>query len=222
MGSAHVTWCTTMDENIFFYRLDSNEWVQVIGKLVQISVGKSGILGVASSREIFQRVGVTAANPSGTAWEIFAGGLLTQITSGETGIIWGINHASTLYYFYNGMWKRFSGKFKWVSCGKFGCWVIRSYGSTSFRTGVTSNNPGGLSWVDTGGSLKQLDCSLHTGEVYAVDDAGQVYTREGITEKLPEGTKWSQFGNMLLAHVSVGDEFVSGATAGDGRFYTVP
>ena len=109
--------------------------------------------------------------------------------------------------------------FKWVSCGKFGCWAVHTSGAAYFRVGVTASNPGGDHWVNTGGSLKQLDTGVR-GEVYAVDDAGQPYTREGVSNNLPEGKKWSKFGNKLFEHVSVGDKIVIAVTAAD-YYYTL-
>ena len=114
---------------------------------------------------------------------------LSQITSGNPGVLWGINRASKLFYRRGDIWGDFDAGYKWVSCGKFGCWVIRSNGTTIFRTGVTTANPGGVTWIETGGSFKQLDAGVR-GEVYAVDDGGRVYTREGISENRPQGTKW--------------------------------
>jgi hypothetical protein len=72
---------------------------------------------------------------------------------------------------------------------------------------VTTSNPAGVSWVDTGGSFKQLDTGVR-GDVYAVDNSGQLYIREGVSENSPEGEKWSNFGNKLFKHVSVGEKII--------------
>ena len=109
---------------------------------------------------------------------------------------------------------------KWTSCGKIGCWIVKSDGRTFFRRGVTESNPSGTDWVDTGGSFKQLDTGVR-GEVYTVDDEGQVYTREGVTEQVQAGRKWSKFGNKLFNHITVGDKVVGGVTPTDGYYYTL-
>ena len=57
------------------------------------------------------------------------------------------------------------------------------------------------------------------GDVYAVDDAGQLYTREGITHDLPQGTKWSTFGNLPCKHISVGYKFILAVTGDEGYEY---
>jgi hypothetical protein len=128
------------------------------------------------------------------------------------GIIWGVAWDGKLYHKSGGVWVYVGTPFKWVSCGKFGCWAVTSQDLAYFRVGVTESNLGGDSWENTGGSFKQLDTGVR-GEVYAVDDEGQVYTREGVTETLPYGTKWSKFGNMLFSHVSVGEKSVIAAAA---------
>jgi hypothetical protein len=48
------------------------------------------------------------------------------------------------------------------------------------------------------------------GQVYAVDNEGQMYTREGIIAGDPVGYKWSKVGDARFLHVSVGDRFVLG------------
>lgn len=57
--------------------------------------------------------------------------------------------------------------------------------------------------MTTGGSFKMIDTGVR-GNVYALDDAGQVYIREGVTEDHPQGTAWSTFGNFMCKHISVG------------------
>ena len=74
---------------------------------------------------------------------------------------------------------------------------------------MDSNTPGGVAWVNTGGSFVQLDAGTR-GEVYAVDNKGQLYTREGISAGNLKGHKWSKFGNEQLLHVSIGEKFVWG------------
>lgn len=53
-----------------------------------------------------------------------------------------------------------------------------------------------------------------------MDNDGQVYTREGVTESKPEGEKWSMFGDKKCTHVSAGDESVFAIA--EGLFYTLP
>lgn len=138
----------------------------------------------------------------------------------QTGILWGITFLNyNVYCKHNGVWQAVGSPFKWVSCGKFGCWAIENtYGHAYFRTGVTADVPAGVSWVDTGGTFTQLDTGVR-GDVYALDNGGQLYTREGVSEDIPYGQKWSKFGNRLLSHVSVGDNSVIGVA--DGYYYTL-
>ncbi len=90
-------------------------------------------------------------------------------------------------------------------------WVIcfRNILNYYYRSGINSSNPGGVAWVQTGGSFIQLDAGMR-GDVYAVDKEGQMYTREGTRPGNPQGYKWSKVGNERFLHVSVGEKFVLG------------
>ncbi len=79
-----VAWSTTNFDNIYINL--NGKWTNVAGKLSQITIGESGVLGVAPDRNIFSRTGVTESNPTGTDWYHDVSGLLTQITSGPPGI----------------------------------------------------------------------------------------------------------------------------------------
>ncbi|XP_028407931.1 fish-egg lectin-like [Dendronephthya gigantea] len=212
------TWCTTNFDGI--YHLQNGKWVKVSGLLQKISVGENGLWGTNSFQYIFPRLGITASEPKGTQWYLDTSGLLSQVTSGRPGILWGVNVYNQLYYKQkSGTWSLIGVYYIWVSCGKFGCWaIVRGNGHAYFRTGVTADVPGGVSWVDTGGTFTQLDTGVR-GDVYAVDGGGQLYTREGISEDLPYGRKWSKFGNFLLSHVSVGAKSVIGIH--NELFYTM-
>ena len=213
-----TAWCTTIDRNIFMHV--NGVWTYVDGVAHQVTIGESGVWCINwGSAHIFYRAGVTESNPSGTEWHHDLSGLLWQITSGPAGIIWGLNGANELYFRHNSRWNYIRNGLKWVSCGKFGCWAVTTNGFAYFRVGVTASIPAGVSWVDTGGSFKQLDTGVR-GEVYAVDNLGQVYTREGVSENSPEGKKWSKFGNKLFKHISVGDNIVF-AVSPEGHDFTL-
>ena len=101
----------------------------------------------------------------GTGWANDASGLLSQVSAGKDGIVWGYESAYFgLYYKSDNSWKFIGQSFKWVSCGKYGCWAVATDGSAMFRTGVTAARPDGVDWVNAGGSFKQLD-SGPRGEV---------------------------------------------------------
>ena len=218
IDSSYHTWCTNIHGSVYFLQ-PSGYWKKIGGILKQVSVGESEVWGVNGWDMVFRRSGIDSVNPSGTSW-VKVVGLLRQITAGDTGIVWGVNRFGQLWHRRSGGWKKFSGYFKWASCGKYGCWVIRNDGSSSFRLGVNASNPGGVEWKDSGGSFKQLDTSVR-GEVYAVDNAGQVYTREGITGNLPEGKKWSKFGTKSFKHITAGDKVLFALDTG-GYEYILP
>jgi hypothetical protein len=82
----NIAWCTTSDLNIFINVNGRDDtWVNVLGALTQISIGESGVWGVYTTGAIYNRVGITASNPSGTIWYQDISGLLVKITSGRPG-----------------------------------------------------------------------------------------------------------------------------------------
>ena len=57
--------------------------------------------------------------------------------------------------------------FKYVSCGDYGYWAIRTNtDSIAFLTGVTFNNPQGTGWLDVDGSFVQLKKGLNSMQTY--------------------------------------------------------
>ncbi|CAB4024417.1 tectonin 2 [Paramuricea clavata] len=81
----NIAWCTTSDHKIFInVNGRDGTWVNVGGRLSQISIGESGVWGVYTTGAIYYRGGKTASNPSGTVWYLNIG-LLIKITSGPPG-----------------------------------------------------------------------------------------------------------------------------------------
>lgn len=65
---------------------------------------------------------------------------------------------------------------------------MNNAGKTFYRSGVTKENCAGVGhWHDIPGLLKQIEVGA-AGDVYAIDSAGNVYRRTGISELLPMGS----------------------------------
>ena len=83
------TWATRID-NLNILTLENGAWTQIIGGLIHVSVGKSGVWGVNAAHNIFMRSSVASNTPYGTSWHHLAGGL-KQIDSGSSGVVYGVN-----------------------------------------------------------------------------------------------------------------------------------
>ena len=138
-------------------------------------------------------------NLYGNYWEEIPGSL-HQIDSGPFGIVYGVNKSNEIFCVRGitkanpmGMGLTLIGgyKFKYVSCGQYGCWAINLDNSLSFRTGVTATNCVGTAWLDVDGYFIQLDSGL-TGSVYAISLELELYTRLGICAAKPTGEQWEK------------------------------
>ena len=165
-----------------------------------------------NKHRIYFREGVSSTNPVGDRW-IHIHGSLKQIDSGLFGIVYGVNVHNDVFCMAGITEAKPSGmefqyveighKFKYVSCGGFGCWAIKPDNSTSFRTAVTAENCMGNSWLNVDGNFIQLDSGL-TGSVYAISHEHELYTRLGICAANPTGEKWAKMQEGKFKHVTVG------------------
>ena len=118
---------------------------------------------------------------------------------------------------YGHTWIFLDDKFKYVSCGDYGCWAIRSNNFIAFRTGVTFHKPQGTGWIDVDGSFVQLEAG-YKGRVYAVTADNRLYYRVGICTLYPTGNAWQLVEDLQVKHVAVDKSVFVIAT--NGTIYT--
>ena len=92
-------------------------------------------------------------------------GLLKQIDSGPTGIVYGVNKHDGIFC-RTGItddnlkgtgWRGVGGLLKYVSCGPYGCWGVNSADHIWVRSGVTAAKCEGTEWTRIPGLLSQIE-----------------------------------------------------------------
>ena len=98
---------------------------------------------------------------------------------------------------------------KYVSCGEYGCWGIRTDDdSVCFRKGISEAVPQGQQWVPVPGRLRMIE-SGPAGVTVGLNNDNSVFVRKGITPDNPQGTEWVRV-SIKLQHVTVGDRGIIG------------
>ena len=88
-------WGVNRAQNI--YRWTGRSWQHISGKLIQISVGDSGVWGVNAGHNIYYRTGTFGdANTAGSGWKHVSGKL--QWVASGTNLLVGVNRANDIYY----------------------------------------------------------------------------------------------------------------------------
>ena len=88
-------WGVNRGQNI--YRWTGSNWQQISGKLIQVSVGESGVWGVNAANNIYYRTGTYGdVDTAGSGWQQVPG-KLKWISSGS-GLVVGVNSANNIYY----------------------------------------------------------------------------------------------------------------------------
>ncbi len=93
--------------NMIYHRVGANvdqvagnDWINLAGRLVQISIGSGGVWGIGPSNEIFYREGTYGdpdSDPDGSAWErVSSEVLLKYVSSGD--VIYVVDTNDAIYY----------------------------------------------------------------------------------------------------------------------------
>ncbi|XP_035697092.1 perivitellin-2 31 kDa subunit-like isoform X1 [Branchiostoma floridae] len=193
--------------NAIFYRSGTFEneassgtdWVNVEGQLKQVASGYA-VWGIGTTNLIYTRLGTSARNPTGTAWEQIAGGLKQIDVSSTAYSVWGVNRHDYIYRRVGitadtpagTHWQNIAGRLKFVSTGSAGVWGANVHNQVFYRTGTYGNEASaGIGWDYIRGQLlKQV--SSGDNVVWGVDTNNKVYIREGISPSTPTGTEWRQ------------------------------
>jgi len=204
-------WGVNREQNI--YRLTGSKWEPISGKMVQVSVGKSGVWGVNAGGAIYYRTGTYGdLDVSGSDWKKIDGGK-KWVASGSDLLV-GVNSAGSIYY-REGMSSHNPIGKRWVSVpGKLmqidvhGDDVIGTdFENHSYQTSVTTLGKG--SWVQISRRLTRI--SKGKSGIWGVDDDEYVYKLDS------NGESWTRIGGSLLVHVSSGAS-VWGVDKSDGIY----
>ena len=116
------------------------------------------------------------------------GGVITQVDSGITSAIFGVDPADNIYTRRNGNWKKMKGRLTHISTGASGTWGVNRGHAIYY---YFRNR-----WVHAGGRLKQID-SGPPGIVCGVNRNDNIYCRRGITRLRPGGSGWTRVSGGL-------------------------
>jgi hypothetical protein len=112
---------------------------------------------------------------------------------------------------------------KWLSCGRTTVWAVDQSGHVWLRmvTDPTQHGHSSPVWLEIDGrlsegfSLQKVAVAPDDSMVWAADERGNVYVRNGVTESLPTGKKWeyvagAQVKELVVSKTSVWAISVSG------------
>ena len=108
-------------------------------------------------------------------------GVVTQIDSGITSAVWGVNPRDNIYTRKNGNWKKIPGLLTHISTGGAGTWGVNRGQYIYYYTGRT--------WKRVSGRLKQID-SGPPGIVCGVNKIDNIYCRKGVSPSIKYGKTW--------------------------------
>ncbi|XP_078092141.1 fish-egg lectin-like [Mustelus asterias] len=168
-------------------------WTRVPGNLGHVTVGAAGIWGVGRDHRVYKLVE--------GSWAIMAG-LLKQIDAGGDQIIAGVNggnyvfcsnkrDAVTAASYSTPAYRRITGRMKYYSCGPRTCWGVHAVGYIYCRLHIHPVNCIGTHWLRVPGRFQMVELGTD-GTVFAIDRAGVVYRRVGISARRPQGITWAR------------------------------
>lgn len=108
-------------------------------------------------------------------------GVITQIDSGITPSVWGVDPQDNIYTRKNGNWRKIPGLLTHISTGAAGTWGSNRGHAIYYYTGK--------GWLHIGGRLKQID-SGPPGIVCGVNKNDDIFCRKGISPSQRGGTGW--------------------------------
>lgn len=181
------------------FLLSGGSWTSLPGGLSHITVGPVGVWGVNRNYMVYKWNGANFDQQEGA---------LKQIDAGGATYISGINPNNAVFCLSNPTtasrtWHLIEGAMKYYTCGPLGCWGVNSTDDIHFRLGVTPSFCQGTGWQQVAGKLSMIEVGTD-GSVYGVTHEGGVYRRDGITDRNPLGTKWTQlyYRCYKFSHVS--------------------
>ncbi len=183
-----------MREGISRENARGTDWVEVPGQLAMVTVGEPHMVWALNQEgQILVRTGIDEETPEGTAWDMLD-----------------------------------DGAFKHISVGFGAVWAVDAEGRVFCRLGITPQTPTGTDWSEIAEAWRHASPSIilflrlrarwaevaepleldyvsagDLGLVWGLDEEGAIFTRRGITEGNPPGTRWESVDGQLV-QVSVG------------------
>ncbi|KAM4711721.1 LOW QUALITY PROTEIN: fish-egg lectin-like [Anableps anableps] len=97
-------------------------------------------------------------------------------------------------------WNTLAGRLMYISC-PYGCWGVDS-AQHIFFTKVSPNTCGFSGWIRIDGAAVNVEVGSD-GNVFVVNQPGNVFERTGISEKVPQGTSWKHIEfSVSMKHAS--------------------
>ncbi len=116
------------------------------------------------------------------------GGVVSQMDSGITSSVWGVNPLDYVYTRKNGNWKRVAGLLTHISTGSSGTWGVNRGQNIYYYTGrVFRKVPGRLKQIDSG----------PPGIVCGVNKYDNIYCRKGVSPSVRYGRTWVKLPGKL-------------------------
>ncbi|XP_034019229.1 fish-egg lectin-like isoform X2 [Thalassophryne amazonica] len=202
-GQGHVV-ATTKENNVFI--MSGNIWISLgKTKLKHVTVGRAGIWGVNDQNYLFRFVADEFQRPKNAQ-------MLAQVDAGADHGIVGVSEnticlkISDAQSFIGGtdlVFERLSidDLTVYISCGGNGCWGVTKSNTVQFTQTLTTSNCTDSGWeeVPKGPQLTMIEVS-ESGRVFALDTAGSIFERTGISTRNPKGEKWTEISMCFVAN----------------------
>ncbi|XP_021379917.1 tectonin beta-propeller repeat-containing protein 2-like isoform X1 [Mizuhopecten yessoensis] len=186
-----LVWCVQPNGDVFTLSTSTGHTKNVESpsprhRLVGLSACPEAVWGLTENGFVFIRDGVRPDHPQGTEWV-----KLDLLQLGDVHLVS-------------------------VSCGHTNVWALDSDGVVYQRIGVKAPSTHSLiqAWlpVDSGTSSGTTFSQISSGPkdwmVWAIDNRRQVYTRTGITDRMPIGTSWVHVPGTLAQQITISERNV--------------
>ena len=198
-----------------------------ISQLRWVSSGAAGVWAVQTFLGVpLYRDGITEQAPGGVRWLPVEGRGFTIIESGLPKCVYALNSKFELYYRdgisesnrMGTLWKQIWGKYKFISAGTYGVWIIDLDNKIYFGKGSSAslslvNNWQQIDKPDYNPTIRYVVAGFD-GSVWALSDDNVVYKRDSVNILSPTGKTngWTRINGLALGAISAGLPGVIGIT----------
>ncbi|MCB9492698.1 MAG: hypothetical protein H6679_00310 [Epsilonproteobacteria bacterium] len=205
------------NKEIFFQSQDSDQWNKLSGNLIDIAIHPTGgqVWGVNANNDIFAREGISSADRSGTGWTTVFGKLkdISIITFQNEPHFGGTDINDRIIFSQtdnaqNPEWTQLSQAeqealnnaelerissllpppAEWVIDGRNNAWALSMQADDNDNREIFFKGTNNM-WTALDGQ-KLAALVADTTNVWGIDSTANIYTRQGITDQLPQGTNW--------------------------------
>lgn len=195
-------------------------------ELSWISSGAAGVWAVQGYLGVpVYRDGVTEQTPGGISWLPVEGRGFTVIESGLPSCVYALSATFELYYRdgisdsnrIGSSWKQIWGKYKFISAGSYGVWVIDLENRIYFGKGSSADLSLVKNWKEiekpASSSIRYVVAGFD-GSVWALSDEYILFKRDSVNIINPTGKSngWKRIDGLKLGAISAGLPGVIGVT----------